>query len=447
MNKSQTWNPSSWQSKPCSQQPNYPQPEVLESTVLQLNQLPPLVTPLEIRQLSEQLAQAATQKRFLLQGGDCAESFAECKVDTVTDKLKILLQMSLILIHGLRKPLIRVGRVAGQYAKPRSQDTETCDGKTLPSYRGDIVNAPEFNQASRTPDPKRLLTGYHHAAMTLNYLRALVDSGFADLRHPEYWDLDFVKHSPLADEYHKIADTIRDGLNFLGAISGTESAHIYRADFFTSHEALLLPYEQALTRQDEDGLWYNLSTHFPWIGVRTAKLDEGHVEYMRGIANPIGLKIGPNMDEAWISELIETLNPNNTPGRLTLIHRLGAEKVGDLLPRIIEIVQKTGIQVLWSCDPMHGNTKSTQDGTKTRYFDDIVSELKQSFAIHQQCNSHLGGVHFEMTGEDVTECVGGARGLTEGDLRHAYKSLVDPRLNYEQALEIAMLIVKEVGCN
>lgn len=442
MNK---WQPNSWKSKPSQQQPDYPSEKGVNEVVDVLSTLPPLVTRFEVDRLKHQLALAAKGERFLLQGGDCAESFADCRADNVTTKLKILLQISLILIHGLRKPVIRVGRVAGQYAKPRSAAMETREEISLPCYRGDLINESVFTREGRTPNPKRMLEGYHAAALTLNYIRGLVDGGFADLHHSEYWNLDFAKQSPMANEYQKIAINIRDALNFLRAIPGTQSESLQRIDFFTSHEALLLPYEQALTRYFmQTNNWYNLSTHFPWIGLRTAAIDSAHIEYMKGIANPIAVKVGPAMTASWLKELVETLNPQNEAGRLTLIHRLGANLIADKLPTLIDTVKETGITVLWSCDPMHGNTKTTQSGFKTRRFEDILSELKEAFHIHQQMQSILGGVHFEMTGENVTECTGGARGITEEDLKHAYKSLVDPRLNYEQALEMAMLIVNEI---
>lgn len=441
---STSWHPALWQKKPYAHQTIYPSATALENTLTQLAELPPLVTPLEIESLKTQLGEAAQGQRFLLQGGDCAESFADCNAMAITNKLKILLQMSLILLHGLRKPVTRVGRMAGQYAKPRSAETETQNNVTLPSYKGDLINRAPFTEADRTPDPLQMIAGYNFSALTLNYIRALVDGGFADLMHPEYWQLDFVKHSPLAEEYQAMVNSLRDSLDFFQAIAGLQMANLHRVDFFTSHEALQLHYEQALTRQVEDK-WYNLSTHFPWIGMRTAALDGAHIEYIRGISNPIGVKVGPNMTKSWLTELVETLNPNNEPGRLTLIHRMGAKKIKDFLPDFIETVKSTGITVLWSCDPMHGNTETTQDGIKTRRFDDILSELQQAFAIHHQMNSYLGGVHIELTGENVTECTGGARGLSDEDLKHAYTTLCDPRLNYEQALEMTMLIVRSVN--
>lgn len=439
---SQAWSPVSWKDKPYSHQTAYPSQQAVDGVVNKIKNLPPLVTSLEIEKLKTQLGEAAVGKRFLLQGGDCAESFADCNAAAITNKLKILLQMSLILLHGLRKPIVRVGRMAGQYAKPRSAEMETQNDVSLTSYRGDIINRAPFTAEDRTPDPELMLQGYYHSVLTLNYIRALVDGGFANLLHPEYWQLDFVKHSPLAHEYQTMVDSLRDSIDFLKTVAGLQIENLNRVDFFTSHEALLLPYEEALTRQMHDSKWYNLSTHFPWIGMRTANLDGAHIEYMRGISNPIAVKVGPAMTADWLTQLVETLNPNNEAGRLTLIHRMGAAKVKDALPPLIETVKKTGITVLWSCDPMHGNTGTTADGIKTRRFDDVLSELQQALLAHKQLGTHLGAVHIELTGDDVTECTGGARGLSDEDLKRAYKSLCDPRLNYEQALELSMLIVR-----
>lgn len=351
--------------------------------------------------------------------------------------------MSLVLLHGFKKPIIRLGRMAGQYAKPRSADTETRNGVTLPSYRGDIVNRPEFTAEARAADPTLLLRGYERAALTLNFVRALVDGGFADLHHPEYWDVGFFKHSPFKAQYEQIASSIADSLEFFESISGRSFHESQHTDFYASHEGLLLLYEQAQTRfisrQDR---WYNLSTHMPWIGMRTAALDGAHVEYMRGISNPIGVKIGSAMDSGWLQGLVTTLNPQNQPGRLTLIHRFGAKDIEKSLPRCIDAVRQTGHSVLWVCDPMHGNTETSTGGLKTRRFENIQKEVELAFRIHAEMGSYLGGVHIELTGEDVTECTGGARGLTDADLQRAYRSTVDPRLNYEQALELALLIAE-----
>jgi len=437
------WSSGSWRSKPATQQPLYASEADLVRTTSQLASLPPLVTSWEIEALKSQLAEAAQGKRFLLQGGDCAEQFDECTADTITNKLKILLQMSLVLVQGSQKPVIRVGRFAGQYAKPRSEDLETRDGATLPSYRGDLVNRTGFTQPERAPDPQLLLRAYERSALTLNFIRALVKGGFADLHHPEYWDLDFAQHSPLAGEYHNIARRVVDALQFMENVVSVRAGEMEWVDFFTSHEGLHLVYEEAQTRRvPRREVWYNLSTHFPWIGMRTADPQGAHVEYFRGIANPIGIKVGPGMAPDVLIGLLAILHPGDEPGRLTLIHRFGHNRIAELLPPLIEAVRSTGKTVLWCCDPMHGNTRNTAGGIKTRHFDDILSELEQAFAIHRACGSYLGGVHFELTGEDVTECLGGARNLNDSDLKRAYRSEVDPRLNYEQSLEMAMLIAR-----
>lgn len=440
------WKPASWQTKPALQQPVYPDAERLEKVLEELGCLPPLVTSWEIERLKGQLDEAARGEGFLLQGGDCAESFADCTSPQIASKLKILLQMSLVLVHGIRRRVIRVGRFAGQYAKPRSEDMETRNGESLPSFRGDIVNRAPFSRADRTPDPELLLRGYERAALTLNFIRGLIDGGFADLHHPEVWDLEWVQHSPHAEEYHRRVRGILDSLHFMEMLAGRQPGATKRVDYFTSHEGLHLYYEQAQTRQVPHRTgWYNLSTHFPWIGMRTAQVGGAHVEYFRGIANPIAVKVGPATTPEGLLELIELLDPHREPGRLTLIHRFSHEKIGQLLPRLIRAVQGEKRTVLWVCDPMHGNTVATASGLKTRRFEHILSELEQAFDLHREAGSYLGGVHFELTGEDVTECIGGARGLTEGDLQRAYRSPVDPRLNYEQALEMALLIARRLG--
>jgi len=440
------WRPDSWQQKPAAQQPHYPDAEALQDVLAQLATLPPLVTSWEVNSLKQQIAAAQRGECFVLQGGDCAESFADCRSDVIANRLKVLLQMSLVLVHGMRQRVLRIGRFAGQYAKPRSADMETKDGVTLPSYRGDLVNAPAFTAAARVPDPQRLLEGHMRSAMTINFVRGLIDGGFADLHHPEYWDLNWVQHSPLAADYQKMVDALGDSVRFMETLAGGAISDFSRVDFYTSHEALLLWYEQAQTRQvpRSEG-WYNLSTHFPWIGMRTADIGGAHVEYCRGIRNPMGVKVSPSMTVDWVLDLCRILNPDNEPGRLTLIHRMGSDKIADHLPTLIEAVRKAGHTVLWMCDPMHGNTISTPNGLKTRPFDRIMSEVEQSFAIHKACGSRLGGVHLELTGEDVTECTGGARNLSNTDLERAYKSQVDPRLNYEQALELAMKIARIAG--
>ena len=439
-----TWSPTSWQGADVRQQPTYRDPEAVDAVATKLSALPPLVTSWEVETLKGQLAAAARGERFVLQGGDCAESFAECTSDSIAAKLKILLQMSLVLTHSLKKRVTRIGRFAGQYAKPRSSDTETRNGETLPSYRGDLVNALDFNAEAREPDPLNLLRGYQRSALTLNFIRGLIDGGFADLHHPEYWNLDFVNHSRNAAEYQRRVESIGESLKFMETLAGVDVGQIDRVDFYASHEALHLVYEQAQTRTvpRRDG-WYNLSTHLPWIGLRTAFRGSAHIEYARGIRNPLGMKVGTGMNPADIAHLVEVLNPGGEEGRLALIHRCGAEKIAEELPPILQAVSSTGKPVLWICDPMHGNTKGTLEGMKTRAFSDILSELEQAFDLHAANGTILGGVHFELTGEDVTECVGGARGLDEQGLRRAYRSQVDPRLNYEQALEMALLVARK----
>ncbi len=440
------WSPTSWQMRKAIQQPSYPDQAALDDVVAQLSRLPPLVTSWEIESLKNQLAEAARGNRFLLQGGDCAENFAECESPIIASKLKILLQMSLVLVHGTRKRVIRVGRFAGQYAKPRSQDSETRDGVSLPSYRGDIVNDIEFTESSRIPDPQRLLRGYERSALTINFIRALIDGGFADLHHPEYWDLDFVQHSPRAHEFQQIVESIGDSLRFMETLAGQPIGEINRVDFYASHEGLHLHYEQAQIRAvpRREGS-YNLSSHFPWIGMRTADPEGAHVELFRGICNPIAIKIGPPTSCDQLLKLLDILHPDDEPGRLTLIHRYGAHEIADHLPEHLEVVKKSGKTVLWCCDPMHGNTEKTSTGIKTRKFEHILAEIEQAFEIHRNTGTYLGGVHFELTGENVTECTGGARGLNEQDLARSYKSQVDPRLNYEQSLEMALLVARRVG--
>ncbi len=437
------WSPDSWQSRPALQQPHYADPAKLARVLQEIARLPPVVVSWEVDQLKDELAAAQRGERFLLQGGDCAEGFSDCESDTIARKLKILLQMSVVLLHGLKKPVIRVGRMAGQYAKPRSADTETRDGVTLPSYRGDIVNHAAFTPVDREADPELLLRGYERAALTLNFVRALVDGGFADLHHPEYWDLGFMQHAKLKDAYQKIVDAISDSLDFYETVSGRPVHEASQARFYASHEGLHLLYEQAQTRYlQRRQRWYNLSTHMPWIGMRTATPGGAHVEYFRGIANPIGVKVGDALDAAALGDLVRVLNPDNEPGRLTLIHRFGAGRIESALPAMIRAVRDSERDVLWVCDPMHGNTETTPQGVKTRRFDNILSEVESAFKIHEDCGSILGGVHFELTGDDVTECTGGARGLSDGDLARAYRTTVDPRLNYEQALELAMRIAR-----
>jgi 3-deoxy-7-phosphoheptulonate synthase len=440
------WSPTSWKTRPAEQQPLYPREDQVARVVDEISTLPPLVTSWEINALRAQLAEAARGERFLLQGGDCAERYDHCDSGTIANKLKILLQMSLVLALGGQRRVIRVGRFAGQYAKPRSDEFETRHGVTLPSYRGDLINAPEFTAAARTPDPQLMLRGYERAALTLNFIRALVSRGFVDPARLDYWNLDWVKDSPMADEYRRIAHQIGESIRFMESLMGVHPGELQWIDFFTSHEGLHLLYEQAQTRRvpRQEG-WYDLSAHFPWIGMRTADPGGAHVEFFRGIRNPIGVKVGPGMPPDTLKQIVEILHPDDEPGRLTLIHRFGADSIGRFLPPLIEAAHSTGKTVLWSCDPMHGNTRTTADGIKTRNFEEILSEIDQAFDIHAACGTRLGGIHIEVTGENVTECIGGARGLRESDLKLAYKSGLDPRLNYEQALEVALFISRKMS--
>jgi 3-deoxy-7-phosphoheptulonate synthase len=435
------WGPDSWQSKPAIQQPTYADPDQLHEAVSRLGQLPPVVTSWEVEALREHIAAAQKGQAFVLQGGDCAENFEECASDGIVSKLKILLQMSVVLTAGLQLPVIRIGRMAGQYAKPRSDDMETRDGMTLPSYRGDLVNRLAFTAEDREPDPYLLLRGYERAALTLNFVRSLIDGGFADLHHPENWDLDFVGHSESADAYHRIVQRIADSLDFFESITGSKIHQAQRVEFYTSHEGLHLLYEQAQTRfLEHREKWYNLTTHFPWIGMRTASPDGAHVEYFRGICNPIGVKVGGALSVDELQRLIQQLNPEKEWGRLTLIHRFGADQIGDKLPALIQAVQELDTPVLWMCDPMHGNTETASSGVKTRRVENILGEIETAFRVHQKHGTILGGVHLELTGDHVTECTGGARGLTDEGLSKAYRTQVDPRLNYEQSMEVALRI-------
>ena len=435
----QDWSPNSWKNKTAAQQPTYPSQSKLESVLERLAVLPPLVTAGEIEGLRSLLAEAAAGRRFLLQGGDCAESFDDCTGPAIVNRLKVLLQMSLVLVHGSEKPVIRVGRFAGQYAKPRSSDHETRDNLTLPAYRGDLVNRIAFDESARIPDPDSLLRAYERSALTLNYTRALVRGGLADLHHPENWDIGFIQKAELATEYRQILDSVSHALRFMENVLGVHAEAMQHVDVYTSHEGLHLAYEEAVTRS-EGARWYNMSTHLPWIGARTAAVDGAHVEYFRGIANPVGVKVAATTTPDDCLRMLDVIDPNQDPGRITLIHRFGATKAREHLPAFVRAVNASGRKVLWCCDPMHGNTKTTASGIKTRHFSDILDELSVAFDVHGAEGSYLGGVHLELSGEDVTECIGGASGITESDLARAYKSDVDPRLNYEQALEVAMLI-------
>ncbi len=446
------WQPLSWDGRPTAQPLAYPDAAAVDAAVSRLRQLPPLVTSGEIVRLKTLIAEAQEGKRFLLQGGDCAESIDECRPEVITAQLKILLQMSLVLVHGMKKPVIRLGRFAGQYAKPRSKAVEAQDGVELPSYFGDIVNRAPFTAEARTPNPRNMVDCYHHAAMTLNFIRSLLDGGFADLHHPEHWDLRFVHHADLPpdlkSEYETMTRSLAEALRFMEALGDKSVDELSGVEFFTSHEGLNLLYESAQTRMvPRKAGWWNLTTHLPWIGERTRNLDGPHVEYFRGIENPVGVKVGPATTPDEVMATIDALNPDDSAGKLVLIHRMGARKVAVSLPPLLERVKAEGRRVLWVCDPMHGNTRSAGDGSgvKTRDFDDILAELETAMDCHAAAGTVLGGVHFELTGDDVTECVGGGIGVTEADLAENYQSACDPRLNYQQALEMAFLLARRTN--
>jgi 3-deoxy-7-phosphoheptulonate synthase len=439
------WTPDSWRGKPARQMPVYPDDKLVGAVETRLKSYPPLVFAGEARKLKDALARVVEGRAFLLQGGDCAESFAEFHPDNIRDTFRVLLQMAVVMTFGASLPVVKVGRMAGQFAKPRSDDTETRDGVTLPSYRGDIVNDNEFTDAARTPDPARLMQSYSQAAATLNLLRAFAQGGYADLHRVHGWTLGFVARSPAGERYQELADRIGECLAFMEACGLTSEAtpQIRETDFFTSHEALLLGYEQALTRVDSTtGDWYDCSAHLVWIGDRTRQLDGAHVEFMRGIKNPIGLKCGPGLEADDMLRLIDRLNPQNEPGRLTLIARMGADKIERQLPLLIRAVEREGRRVVWASDPMHGNTVKSSTGYKTRQFDRILTELKRFFEVHRAEGTYAGGVHLELTGQDVTECTGGAQAIGEIDLADRYHTSCDPRLNGAQAIELAFLIAE-----
>ncbi len=439
------WTPDSWRSKPVLQMPQYPDAGALGDVEAQLATFPPLVFAGEARNLKKALARVAKGEAFLLQGGDCAESFAEHGANNIRDFFRVFLQMAVVLTYAGALPVVKVGRIAGQFAKPRSSPTEKVDGKELPSYRGDIINDIAFTAQARTPDPQRQLMAYRQSAATLNLLRAFATGGYANLASVHQWMLGFLKDSPQSRRYKELADRISEALNFMRACGLDLEAHpeLRATDFYTSHEALLLGYEQALTRIDSTtGDWYATSGHMIWIGDRTRQLDHAHVEYFRGIKNPIGLKCGPSLKPDELLKLADVLNPDNEPGRLTLITRFGNEKVGENLPGMIRAIQREGRSVVWSCDPMHGNTITSNTGYKTRPFDRILSEVKSFFSVHAAEGTHAGGVHLEMTGQDVTECLGGARAVTHESLSDRYHTVCDPRLNAEQSIDMAFLIAE-----
>ncbi len=442
-----TWSPESWRAHPIRQAPAYPNPARLAATEAKLHSYPPLVFAGEARRLKRALGMVADGRAFVLQGGDCAESFSDFTANIIRDTFRVLLQMAVVLTYGASVPVVKMGRMAGQYAKPRSTDAETIGDETLPSYRGDIINGPEFTPDARVPDPARMEAAYFQSAGTLNLLRAFASGGYADLHEVHRWNLGFVSRSPLVERYRDLAARIDETLAFMSAVGLTSSStpQIRETDFYTSHEALLLPYEQALTRVDStSGEHYACSAHFLWIGDRTRQIDGAHVEFLRGVRNPIGLKVGPSMDPDELVRLIDALNPADEPGRLTLISRMGAEKVGRSLPPLLRAVRRAGRRVVWLCDPMHGNTVNTASKVKTRSFDAILAEVRGFFDAHAAEGSWAGGVHVEMTGRDVTECIGGAHRLTEQDLSRSYETFCDPRLNAEQSLELAFLVAEEL---
>ncbi|CAG8528349.1 4660_t:CDS:2 [Funneliformis mosseae] len=444
------WSPLSWRTKTIKQAVVYEDKEHLQRVSNSLQHLPPMVTPTEIHNLRNQLKQVALNKAFLLQGGDCAERFEYCSQDSIESKLKVLLQMSLVLVWGARIPVVRIARMAGQYAKPRSSPTEKVEGKEIPSFRGDNVNG--YDPSDRKPNPERLLSAYFHSAATLNYVRSLIGSGFADLNRPSEWSLHHVRSNGTRQEYQTIVDRLTDSLNFMRTIGANTSFSpisnsLNSVDLFMSHEGLLLDYEQCLTRllpdpETGEKKWYNVGTHFLWIGDRTRQLNEAHVEYFRGIQNPIGIKVGPSMKPDELQNLLDIVNPNKEIGKVTLITRYGAHQVEKYLPFHIQAVKESGHIVVWACDPMHGNTKQSLSGVKTRHFNSIIEELSKAIHIHKANNSQMNGVHFELTGEGVTECIGGSMQLADADLSLNYKTSCDPRLNYEQSLDVAFLIAK-----
>lgn len=429
------WTPDSWQQKPVSQQIKYGDPQALSKVTDKLRQLPPLVSPAEVDSLKKHIALAQEGNSFILQGGDCAESFADCNADSISQKVRVLMSLSLLLSQKLKKPVVPIGRIAGQYAKPRSQLHETKHDISLPSYRGDLVNHIHFSESARTPDPKRMLQGYSYASLTLNYIRSLLESNLDELFQldKEYQALEHLKsHATIHRSLREFRHALELFHQFRGSLSVTRSLQ----EFFTSHEALHLHYEQALTRRANNGKWYNLSTHYPWVGMRTAQHQSAHIEYLRGIANPIAIKVGPGMSYQTLISLCQTLNPDNDAGRLTLIQRFGHQAISNKLEPMIKAVQDHGLTVLWSCDPMHGNTRQSSNGIKTRSFKDITSEMQQAFEIHDKNDSRLGGIHLEMTAEAVMECTGSSFAISDQELTKAYTSLVDPRLNLTQVFEL-----------
>jgi 3-deoxy-7-phosphoheptulonate synthase len=441
------WSPASWRNKPVVQVPVYPDAEGQSRIETKLKSFPPLVFAGEARNLKKSLAEVAEGRSFLLQGGDCAESFAEFHPDNIRDTFRVILQMAIILTFAGAMPVVKVGRIAGQFAKPRSSDMEAIDGVELPSYRGDIINASPFDVGSRTPDPERMMQAYSQAASTLNLLRAFAQGGYADLHNVHRWNLGFIAGSASVERYRALADRISETLEFMEAcgITPESTPQLRTTDFYTSHEALLLGYEQAMTRIDSTtGDWYDTSAHLLWIGDRTRQVDGAHVEFMRGVKNPLAVKCGPSLSNDDLIRLCDVLNPSNEPGRLTLIARFGADKVEEHLPRLVRAIKREGRKVVWSCDPMHGNTVKSSSGFKTRPFDRVLKEVQNFFVVHRAEGTHAGGVHLELTGQNVTECTGGAAAITDADLSSRYHTHCDPRLNANQALELAFLVAEGI---
>ena len=439
------WHPASWRGRPARQMPAYPDPAQLDAVCDQLRQFPPLIFAGEVQALRAQLAEVAAGRAFLLQGGDCAESFDTLDGEAARETFRVLLQMAVVLTYAAARPVVKLGRIAGQYAKPRSADTETQGGITLPSYRGDIVNGAGFNAAERTPQPERLLRAYSASAATLNLLRALAQGGFADLHQLHAWTTDFVRASPQGQRYQALADRINEALAFMAVCGFTSdnTPQLREVSFYTSHEALLLPYEQALTRPGEGALagrWFGASAHMLWLGERTRQRDGAHIEYLRGIDNPVGVKIGPTATPAEVLALLDALDPARQPGRMVLISRMGAGTLAARLPPLVRAVRDAGRPVIWSCDPMHGNTVTSAGGLKTRDFASVVQEVREFFAVHAAEGTVAGGLHVELTGQDVTECRGGGQNLGDDDLRERYTTACDPRLNGSQSLELAFLV-------
>lgn len=444
------WDLESWKARQDTQAIDYPDSRKLAAVHSKLRALPPLVTPSEIVRLKQLLAEAQEGRRFVVQGGDCAETLADCQPLIIANKLKLLLQLSLVTVHECKLPVIRLGRLAGQYAKPRSKAVESRFGVARPSYFGDMVNRADFSEEGRRPNPENLLTAYGHAALTLNFIRSLSSNGFADIHHPEYWELPFFRSAAATDDlreqYERMAREVGEAIRFMETLGETSIEQLMHVDFYTSHEGLNLHYESAQTRQSpRHPGWYDLTTHFPWIGERTRALDGAHIEFFRGIQNPLGIKLGPTTTTDQVLRLVDTLNPSNEAGKITLITRMGADVVTEVLPGVVEALDRSGRTVLWMCDPMHGNTQTAPSGRKTRDFEHILREVERTFDVHEACGTLLGGIHFEMTGEDVTECIGGAAGVTLANLGKNYATACDPRLNYRQALEMGFRIAKRLG--